>query len=310
MGSRSDKKIWCIESLSLIIQEVSKHYKGSATLALHNFSLEVKTGILGLLGPNGAGKSTLMRIIATITKPSQGTVLWNGVDICKKPDAIRKELGYLPQDFGIYPNLDADEFLRYMAALKGVNRKVAEERIDELLAFVNLSEARKRPLGEYSGGMKQRIGVAQALLNDPRILIVDEPTVGLDPEGRVRFRHLLAELARDRVVILSTHIVSDVEATANDIAIINRGLLVTLSPPEELLGMVKGKVWDWVISSADLPVVRQVHLLGSAVHREDGLHVRVVADKKPGQGAQQALTPTLEEAYLYSIASHRGAGNR
>ncbi|MFC1803312.1 hypothetical protein ACFL0D_05025 [Thermoproteota archaeon] len=147
-------------------------------------------------------------------------------------------------------------------------------------------------------------------MNDPRILIVDEPTVGLDPEGRVRFRHLLAELARDRVVILSTHIVSDVEAIANDIAIINRGQLVTQSSPEELLGMVEGKVWDWIISSADLPAVRQGHLLGSVIHRKDGLHVRVVTEEKPGQGAQQALTPTLEEAYLYCIASHRGAGTR
>jgi ABC-type multidrug transport system ATPase subunit len=270
----------------------------------------LKPGILGLLGPNGAGKSTLMRIVATITKPSQGTVLWNGVDICKKPDAIRRELGYLPQDFGVYPNLNADEFLRYMAALKGVKSKAAEERIDDLLAFINLSEARKRPLGEYSGGMKQRIGVAQALLNDPRLLIVDEPTVGLDPEGRVRFRQLLAELARDRVVILSTHIVSDVEVTASDIAIINCGQLVIKSPPEELLRMVEGKVWDWVISSAELTEVRQVHLLSSAIHREEGLHVRVVADEKPGQGALKALTPTLEEAYLYCIASHRGAGTR
>jgi len=296
--------------LSLNVQNVCKQYGGNNTPALTDFSIILEPGVLGLLGPNGAGKSTLMRIISTITKPSQGTVLWNGVDICKKPDVIRKELGYLPQDFGVYPNLDADEFLRYMATLKGVNRKAAEERIDDLLAFVNLSEVRKRPLGEYSGGMKQRIGVAQALLNDPRILIVDEPTVGLDPEGQVRFRHLLAELARDRVVILSTHIVSDVEATASNIAIINKGLLVSHSSPEKLLGMVEDKVWDLLISNADLPEVRQVHLLGGAVHREDGLHVRVVADEKPGHGAQQALTPTLEEAYLYCIASHRGAGIR
>ena len=249
-----------------------------------------------------------MRIIATITKPTQGTVLWNGVDICKKPDSIRKELGYLPQDFGVYPNLNADEFLMYMAALRGVDGKAARERIDDLLAFVNLVEARKRPLGEYSGGMKQRIGVAQALLNDPQILIVDEPTVGLDPEGRVRFRHLLAELAGDRVVILSTHIVSDVEAAASDIAILNRGSLVTRSSPEELLRTVEGKVWEWVIPSDELTTVRQKHLLSSVIRRSDGVHVRVVADEVPAQGAEPALTPTLEEAYLYCISSHRGAG--
>ena len=249
-----------------------------------------------------------MRIIATITKPTQGTVLWNGVDICKKPDSIRKELGYLPQDFGVYPNLNADEFLMYMAALRGVDGKAARERIDDLLAFVNLVEARKRPLGEYSGGMKQRIGVAQALLNDPQILIVDEPTVGLDPEGRVRFRHLLAELAGDRVVILSTHIVSDVEAAASDIAILNRGSLVTRSSPEELLRTVEGKVWEWVIPSDELTTVRQKHLLSSVIRRSDGVHVRVVADEVPAQGAEPVLTPTLEEAYLYCISSHRGAG--
>ncbi len=287
---------------------MGKRYKGSEFYALHDLCLDIGPGILGLLGPNGAGKSTLMRIIATITKPTQGTVEWNGVDIVDRPDEIRRVLGYLPQDFGVYPNLNADEFLQYMAAIKGVDGEAARDRIDDLLAVVNLLEARKRPLGEYSGGMKQRVGVAQALLNDPSILIVDEPTVGLDPEGRVRFRNMLAELARDRVVILSTHIVSDVEAAANDIAIINRGKLVTRSPPEELLRLVEGKIWDWVIPSVDLPAVRQRHLLGSVIHRKDGLHVRVVADDKPGAGAQQALAPSLEEAYLYCISSNRGAG--
>ena len=290
------------------IEGVGKRYGGSEFYALNDLRLDIRPGILGLLGPNGAGKSTLMRIIATITSHTHGTVLWNGVDIAKRPDEIRRVLGYLPQDFGVYPNLNADEFLGYMAALRGVDGKAARERIDDLLAFVNLVEARKRPLGEYSGGMKQRIGVAQALLNDPQILIVDEPTVGLDPEGRVRFRHLLAELAGDRVVILSTHIVSDVEAAASDIAILNRGNLVTRSSPEELLRTVEGKVWDWVIPSADLPSVRQGHLLGSVLHRKDGLHVRVVAEERPGQGAHEASVPTLEEAYLYCISSHRGAG--
>jgi len=249
-----------------------------------------------------------MRTIATITKPTHGTVEWKGVNIAKRPDEIRRVLGYLPQDFGVYPNLNADEFLMYMAALRGVDGRAARERIDDLLAFVNLLEARKRPLGEYSGGMKQRIGVAQALLNDPQILIVDEPTVGLDPEGRVRFRHLLAELAGDRVVILSTHIVSDVEAAAGDIAILNRGSLVARSSPEELLRTVEGRVWDWVIPSSDLPSVRQRHLLGSVIHRKDGLHVRVVAEARPGLGAVEASAPTLEEAYLYCISSHRGSG--
>ena len=294
--------------LQLLIENVSKRYKGSDFYALRDFSLDLGSGILGLLGPNGAGKSTLMCIIATITKPTHGTVQWQDIDIVQSPDKIRGVLGYLPQDFGVYPNLNADEFLHYMAAIKGVDRKAAKERINDLLAFVNLLEARKRPLGEYSGGMKQRIGIAQALLNDPRILIVDEPTVGLDPEGRVRFRHLLAELAGERVVILSTHIVSDVEATANDIAIINQGHLLVRSSPEELLQLVEGKIWDWVIPSAELPAAKQNYLLSSIIRRKDGLHIRVVAETSPAQGAQLASSPTLEEAYLYCISTHRGAG--
>ena len=295
--------------LKLLIENVSKRYRGSDFYALRDLTLDIGPGILGLLGPNGAGKSTLMRIIATITKPTHGTVRWNGADIAQQPDEIRAVLGYLPQDFGVYPNLNADEFLRYMAAIKGVNPSAAKERIDDLLAFVNLIEARKRPLGEYSGGMKQRIGIAQALLNDPRILIVDEPTVGLDTEGRVRFRHLLAELASDRIVILSTHIVSDVEATANDIAIIDRGHLLVLSSPEELLQSVEGKVWDWVIPSAELTNAKKSHLISSIIRRKDGLHTRVVAETSPADEASPSSSPTLEEAYLYCISSHRGAGD-
>jgi ABC-2 type transport system ATP-binding protein len=297
-----------VKLVQLLIENVSKRYRGSDFFALRDLSLDVGPGVLGLLGPNGAGKSTLMRIIATITKPTHGTVRWNGVDIAQKPDEIRAVLGYLPQDFGVYPNLNADEFLQYMAAIKGVAPGAAKERIYDLLAFVNLLEARKRPLGEYSGGMKQRIGIAQALLNDPRILIVDEPTVGLDTEGRVRFRHLLAELAGERIVILSTHIVSDVEAAANDIAIINQGQLLVRSSPEELLQSVEGKIWDWVIPSSELPAAKQKYVLSSVIRRKDGLHTRVVAETSPAQEAQPASSPTLEEAYLYCISTHRGAG--
>ena len=186
--------------------------------------------MLGLLGPNGAGKSTLMRILATITRPTEGKVTWNGTDLVREPDAVRTVLGYLPQDFGVYPNLNPVEFLDYLAAAKGLDAKLARTRIDELLELVNLNDARKRPLGGFSGGMRQRVGIAQALLNDPRLLIVDEPTAGLDPEERVRFRNLLSELSGERIVILSTHIVSDVEATATDIALIARYRCPTSRP--------------------------------------------------------------------------------
>jgi len=292
--------------VKLEIEEVSKQYR-RGVLALRDFSLELKPGVLGLLGPNGAGKTTLMSILATITKASKGRVLWDGVDIARKPDALRSVLGYLPQDFGVYPNLNAVEFLEYLAAVKGLDAATSKRRIDELLDLVNLTEARKRPLGGFSGGMKQRVGIAQALLNDPQLLIVDEPTAGLDPEERVRFRNLLSELSGERIVILSTHIVSDVEATATDIALIENGSLVAHATPEALLLLVKGKVWEWVVASTELNAAKQRFLVSSTTRRSDGVHVRVLGDEPPA-GAQP-VAPNLEDAYLYCLNQHRaGAG--
>jgi ABC-type multidrug transport system ATPase subunit len=292
-------------SVKLAIEAVNKVYRGN-TSALRDFSLQTGPGILGLLGPNGAGKSTLMRILATITRATSGRVTWNGVDTARSPDALRTVLGYLPQDFGVYPNLNAVEFLEYLAAAKGLESRAARRRIDELLEVVNLVDVRKRPLGGYSGGMKQRIGIAQALLNDPQLLIVDEPTAGLDPEERVRFRNLLSELAGARIVILSTHIVSDVEACATSIALISQGRLVIHDAPEALLRSVDGRVWEWVIPSAELPAVRRRHPTSSAIHRSDGVHVRLVADASPGAGAAPA-PPTLEDAYLHWVSIGRRA---
>jgi ABC-2 type transport system ATP-binding protein len=219
--------------LSLNVQDLRKDYPGKPK-ALDGLTIELHPGVLGLLGPNGAGKSTLMRILATVTRPTAGRAAWNGDDIVSHPNAVREVLGYLPQDFGVYPNLNAVEFLRYLAAVRGLPAAAARKRIDELLVFVNLVDARKRPLGGYSGGMRQRIGIAQALLNDPKLLIVDEPTVGLDPEERVRFRSLVEELSGERIVILSTHIVPDVEAVASDIAIIAEGRLLARGTPDAL----------------------------------------------------------------------------
>jgi ABC-2 type transport system ATP-binding protein len=291
--------------MKLTIEGVGKRYKGNLW-GLRGFALELGPGVLGLLGPNGAGKSTLMRILATITKPTEGRVLWNGEDISKSPDGLRSVLGYLPQDFGVYPNLTAVEFLAYLAAVKGLEGGVARRRIDELLALVNLTNARKRPLGGYSGGMKQRIGIAQALLNDPQLLIVDEPTVGLDPEERVRFRNLLSDLGGERIVILSTHIVSDVEAAANEIAIVDRGRLLTHAEPEALLAGVEGKVWEWVLPSAELSAAREHWKIGNTVRRSDGVHARVVSAVPPAPAARP-LAPTLEDAYLAVLEGSRGA---
>src|SRR5580692_8450292 len=191
---------------ALEIAALSKRYRGGAQ-ALTDISLSIGPGVLGLLGPNGAGKSTLMRVIATVLKPTGGTIRWNGIDVLQTPDALRATLGYLPQDAGVYPNLSAREFLRYVAALKGMPTRAAELQIGELLEQLNLTQAGNRPLGAFSGGMKQRVGIAQALLSDPQVAIVDEPTVGLDPEERSRFRELIAGIAGERIVILSTHIV-------------------------------------------------------------------------------------------------------
>ena len=287
--------------MRLSIRSVGKLYQGRVR-ALDDFSLEVGPGVLGLLGPNGAGKSTLMRILATITRPSEGHVTWDGHDVVARPDPLRAVLGYLPQDFGVYPHLNAVEFLSYLAAVKRVPRGIARTRIPELLALVNLTEAQKRPLGGYSGGMRQRIGIAQALLNDPQLLIVDEPTVGLDPEERVRFRTLLSELAGERIVVLSTHIVSDLESTATQIALIDHGRLLTAGTPEALLARAEGRVWECVVPSERLPALQAAHRVSQAIRRADGVHVRLVGDEPPVPGAR-AAAPTLEDAYLAAIAS-------
>jgi ABC-2 type transport system ATP-binding protein len=272
-------------------------------VALRNFTLELKPGVLGLLGPNGAGKTTLMSILATITRATGGQVIWNGIDVARQPDNLRRVLGYLPQDFGVYQNLNAVEFLEYLAAVKGLDGATARRRIGELLELVNLTDARKRPLGGFSGGMRQRVGIAQALLNDPELLIVDEPTAGLDPEERVRFRNLLSDLSGERIVILSTHIVSDVEATATDIALIAKGELVVHASPEQLVAQVEGRVWEWLVSSAELNAARQRYLISSTTRRGDGVHVRVLGDDPPS-GAAPAV-PTLEDAYLFCLTQHR-----
>jgi len=288
--------------LQLVIDGVSKRYSGG-NWALKGFTLALKPGVLGLLGPNGAGKTTLMSILATITRATEGRVTWNGRDVASHPDELRTVLGFLPQDFGVYPNLNAVEFLQYLAAVKGLDAATSRRRIDELLNLVNLTDVRKRPLGGYSGGMKQRVGIAQALLNDPQLLIVDEPTAGLDPEERVRFRNLLSDLSGERIVILSTHIVSDVEATATDIALIAQGTLVAHASPEDLLRRVEGKVWEWVLPSAELNTAKQKYLISNTSRRSDGVHARVLAEAPP-DGAQP-VTAHLEDAYLFCLSHHR-----
>ncbi|MCL1965286.1 MAG: ABC transporter ATP-binding protein [Firmicutes bacterium] len=217
--------------MNLNIINLSKKYAG--VQALSDFTLEIESGgVFGLVGPNGAGKSTLMKILATLVTPTSGSVTLNGIDIQKKPNAIRKTLGYLPQDVAVYPNLTAFEFLSYISSLKGLKSGDARRQINDLLAIFHLSEYKKRRLSEYSGGMRQRVGIACALLGDPQVIIVDEPSVGLDPEERIRLRDLLCDLAKTRIVLLSTHIISDIESTASQLAVIQKGRLVFHGTPK------------------------------------------------------------------------------
>lgn len=285
--------------MTLDLVDVTKVYRRGQR-AVDGVSMQLGPGVLGLLGPNGAGKSSLMRIVSTVTRPTSGMVLFDGVDVVARPDALRRTLGYLPQDFGVYPNLSVREFLSYLAAAKGLTARSARVRIDELLALVNLTGAGKRPLGKYSGGMLRRVGIAQALLTDPRVIVVDEPTAGLDPEERVRFRNLLSDLASDRVVLLSTHIVSDVESVAADIAIMVEGQVRRRGSPEDLLRLVQGHVWEFMTSPAEVAQVQQKFMVTRLLRTTEGVRVRVLSLQAPGPGAL-TVAPDLEDAYLSII---------
>ncbi|MES2300235.1 MAG: ABC transporter ATP-binding protein [Pseudomonadota bacterium] len=275
--------------------------------AVSDLSLHLGPGILGLLGPNGAGKTTLMRMLATLTRPSTGRILWNGADVAREPDRLRWALGYLPQEFGAYPSLSAREFLHYLAAVKGLPHARTAARVDACLDIVGLSDAADRRIASFSGGMRQRVGIAQALLNDPALLIVDEPTVGLDPEERLRFRNLLTDLAGNRLVILSTHIVSDIEASATDLVVMNKGRLCFHGSPEALLAGASGKVWDWTIRASELAQVRAAHHVCASLRLPDGVRVRIVGERPPSAAAE-AVTPGLEDAYMYLLNKQHGSG--
>jgi len=280
----------------LQINSLSKRY-GKAVWAVRDLDLTAEGGVLGLLGPNGAGKTTLMQMVATVTRPTAGEIRFRGEDVLRRPDTLRGRLGYLPQDFGTYDSLSAEEHLTYFAGLKGVRSRA---RVREMLERVNLHTVGRRSVGGFSGGMRQRLGIAQALINDPDLLIVDEPTAGLDPEERVRFRNLLADLGGGKLVILSTHIVSDVESVASRIAVMRSGRLLAVDVPEELLASARGRVWEGVVSSADYEALRQRLTISKAVRMADGVRFRAVAAEPPFAGAQPA-EPTLEDAYLWCM---------
>lgn len=282
---------WGIKVLE--IRHVIKTF-GRDVTAVNDVSLNLSHGVLGLIGHNGAGKTTLMQMLATLTRPTSGQILFRGQDICKNPNTIRARLGYLPQDFGVYPNLTALEFMQYFAALKGVNNPA---RIKHLLELVNLHDQTHRMASTFSGGMRQRLGIAQALLNDPDILIVDEPTAGLDPEERLRFRNLLAELGFKKLVIMSTHIVSDVESIASQLAIMRNGKLIAFETPDQILDKARGQIWSARVTAEQYESLReQMHVL-NAQRQGDNFNLRIAHTSLPFAGAI-AAEPSLEEALM------------
>ncbi len=282
--------------MRLDIQNVSKKYNRNK-YEIKDFSVSIDTGILGLLGPNGAGKSTLLKMIATVTKPTEGVISLNKNNISKDPNYMRKQLGFLPQDFGVYPNLNAYEFLEYMAAMKGLGGSNLRPRITALLEGLNLIEAAKKPIGSYSGGMKQRVGIAQVLLDTPKIIIFDEPTVGLDPEERVRFRNLISDLANDCIVILSSHIVSDIDTIADQVAIMKNGGLITHGNQEEIIKCVTNKVYELRIEKERLSDFKAKHIVVSTTRKDQDIIVRYVSAYSEVNAIK--VEANLEDAYLY-----------
>lgn len=287
--------------MNISIQDLNKVYP-NGNHALKDVNIEINEGMFGLLGPNGAGKSSLMRILVTLMKPSSGRVLVNGKDTAKHRDYVRSMLGYLPQDFSFFSNLKTYEFLDYAARLSGMSSgKKRRAAVDKMLEEVALFDVRNRKAGKLSGGMKRRLGIAQALINDPKIVIVDEPTTGLDPEERIRFRNLLARISsQDVIIILSTHIVADISSTCEHMALLNRGQVAFTGSPEEIIRQAQGHVWSLNVDEKEYVEVNQKYQVIATVMQKDGWKVTVVGDEVLGYDAEP-VSPNLEHAYVYFV---------
>lgn len=281
---------------TLFIDTASKRYERNRW-ALREFSLRMEAGVLGLVGPNGAGKTTLLKILATLLLPTEGCITWNGQDMVRYPEIVRRVLGYVPQDFGVYPRISARVFLRYIGELKGLRGVHLGRRVDTVLEMVGLSADADRRLKTFSGGMVRRLGIAQALLNEPRLLVLDEPTVGLDPAERVRFREMLPSLSGERTVILSTHIISDIEATATHLALLNQGHLSWTGTPEALLADAAAASWSLSVPQGEFESWRTRYRVSSAIPRGGSVEMRILSAHQPHPQAIPA-NPTLEDAYL------------
>lgn len=289
--------------MELLFDRLTKHY--GSKIAVDCVSATLKPGVYGLLGANGAGKTTLMRMLCAILEPTSGEILLNGEDIISMGADYRNVLGYLPQDFGYYPNYTAMEFLMYMAALKGIPKRMAGKQAKLLLEEVGLSDVANKKVRTFSGGMKQRVGIAQALLNNPDILILDEPTAGLDPKERVRFRNLLSDYAGERIVILSTHIVSDIEAIADEVLFMKKGRFILQGTVPELTRKVQGKVWELTASSAEAKKWQERTTVANLRHEGKQVVLRIISDTVPAPGAVPCET-TLEDLYLYYFGTGEG----
>lgn len=287
--------------MKLTIQNLTKTYPNGVK-AINNLNLEIGTGMFGLLGPNGAGKSTLMRTIATLQKPDSGEITFNGINVLQDQTALRKGLGYLPQSFGVYPKMSAEDLLDYLATLKGVKSKADRRKlVSETLEITNLSDVRKKKVAGYSGGMKQRFGIAQLLLNNPKLIIVDEPTAGLDPTERNRFLNVLREIGTTNTVIFSTHIVDDVKELCTDMAILDGGRILKHDTPQKATAAFEGKIWSKTISRGELEEIEATyHVLSSSYNQDNDLNIRVHSNHKPSERFTET-TPQLEDVYFYTL---------
>ena len=289
--------------MELTICDLTKEF--GSFRAVDRVSFTMTNGVYGLLGVNGAGKTTLMRMLTTLIKPTDGEILWDGQDVFQMDGQYRKLLGYLPQDFGYYPDFSIYDYLMYIASIKGIRPAAAKERVKELLKQVGLFRARHKKMKNLSGGMKRRAGIAQAMLNDPKILILDEPTAGLDPSERIRFRNLISELSGDRIVLLSTHIVSDIEYIANEILLMKDGIITMSGTAEEIVASMPEKVWTFTVPKAQIDAYLKAYKVANVKTVPGGAELRVLSTVRPFATAVEA-EPNLEDAFLYHFGESAG----
>lgn len=289
--------------MELMLNNLTKEF--GDFIAVKSINITMTNGVYGLLGVNGAGKTTLMRMLCTLLKPTKGSITCNGKDIFKMDADYRNLLGYLPQDFGFYPDFTVNDYLLYIATIKGIRPVVAKKRTKELISKVGLTNVSNKKMKKLSGGMKRRVGIAQAMLNDPKILILDEPTAGLDPNERIRFRNLISELSQDRLVLLSTHIVSDIEYIANEILLMKDGAIVNKGTLQETINSMPEKVWTCFVSDKKISAITKQYKVSNIKSGANGAELRIISSKKPLEDAV-CVEPTLEDVFLYYFGEKVG----